>query len=1017
LCESTRALALVGKRIGRFEILAVQGRGQFGIVYRARDTELARMVAVKVMRCAGRRDQLITGALFRAEAAAAARLQHPNIVTLFDHGTFEGTRYLVLELLEGETLRDRLARAPRLTAHEALAVIGDVTRALVEAHAAGVTHRDIKPSNVFLCTSGQVKVLDFGLARLQGPAATEPVGPAEEAGSLAQAGTPRYMAPELFQGHPADACSDVYAVGITLLELVAGPPELADGGPVEQQICRAQLAPRLRRLLQSATAARRDDRFQDAGELLVALSRVRDELIISRRTRRGRSLALAAALVAVAATATYRCARRSPPAVNLAVAVLGFDDLAGHGETAWRSTALSEMLDTDLASSPSIRVAPQDRVVHARADLRVAEGGGLDARALHGLRRYLGVEYTVTGSYLSVASGSGTTTRIDVQLRDADGQLLDSVSETGGDSELLDIMARVGSRLRVRLTGTAISQEPAWTLRASMPRTTDAIRLYAEGLRRQRSADFQGASDVLVRAITAEPEFPLAHSALSQVLHSLGQEVRMRSEAKLAFERSAGLHRAERLAVEARYREAFDEWPRALELRRALHEFYPDDLEYGLELAEALVRHEAAADARAVIAELRRLPPPWRDDPRIDICEASAHASAALRKAIAISAADKATALGARWILARARVRESYAERELGELDRSLAAAEESLAICEALGDREGSAVALFNAATTRLLRGDPISLTIAVYERGLDLERKIGHQGEIAWMLLNIAFEELMAGDPARAAHALDEAEPIATDSGAGQAALLRAMQWQDQGDLENARTRLEQARRLLLDTGHGHGYELQVLGEVLMAQGRIDEARPPIERLLALDLPHESTWYLGGLLAMSRLEIEAGHPGRAEALARETLASCERTRNRLDLATAQATLAWVLVAERRFDEARAAAETALALATHSEETPEWLDARIALARARFGLHPDDVDGALAETQLALDRARDRGLVGRGYEARLAAGAIAAQAHRADAAAQLRALAQDAAEHGFGLVARKAKAAAELAP
>ena len=161
LRESARALALVGERIGRFEIVGVQGSGQFGVVYRARDMELARLVAVKVMRRSGRRDQPLTEALFRREAAATARLQHPNIVTLHDYGTFEGAPYLILELLEGETLRDRLDRAPPMAPRDALSIIGDVTSALVEAHAAGVIHRDIKPSNVFLCASGQVKVLDL----------------------------------------------------------------------------------------------------------------------------------------------------------------------------------------------------------------------------------------------------------------------------------------------------------------------------------------------------------------------------------------------------------------------------------------------------------------------------------------------------------------------------------------------------------------------------------------------------------------------------------------------------------------------------------------------------------------------------------------------------------------------------------------------------------------------------------------------------------------------------------------
>src|SRR5262249_49775228 len=154
-----------------------------------------------------------------------------------------------------------------------------------------------------------------------------------------------------------------------------------------------------------------------------------------------------------------------------------------------------------------------------------------------------------------------------------------------------------------------ITASEARTLRASMPTNSDAVRFYSEGLLRWRSSQLREARDLLGRAIAIEPQFPLAHSALSQVLYTLGEEREMRKESKIAFEASGNLRREERLLVEARYREANDEWPRALELRRMLHELFPDDLEYGLELANALDRHDQKNDALGVVAELRRLPP------------------------------------------------------------------------------------------------------------------------------------------------------------------------------------------------------------------------------------------------------------------------------------------------------------------------------------------------------------------------------------------------------------------------
>lgn len=1015
LYDYSSAEAVVGTRIGRFEIVGVQGRGGFGVVYRARDTELGRMVALKIMRQAARRDRSIPEALFRTEAAAAARLQHPNIVTLHDYGTFKGARYLILELLEGETLRDRLDRVSGLAALDALSIAIDVTHALVAAHAVGVIHRDIKPSNIFLCTGGQTKVLDLGLAQLHDPAEVVRQTQLGRA-TPTWAGTPPYMAPELFHGHEADECTDVFAMGVTLLEMLVGSTSWVTGPSIEGSVDQERMSPRLRQLIRRATASERAGRFQDASELLAALRRMRNDLTRARSSNRRLGMTVASVLAVATAAVAYRSFEPARRTSRSGIAVLGFEDLSGHGETAWLAAALSEMLHTDLVSSPAVRVASLEQVFHARTDLQLSERNRFDGATLRGLGRYLGVEYIVTGSYMSVASSDDSKIRIDVRLQDTAGQLLYAVSETDVSSHLLDVVARIASRLRVHLTGAEITTDEVRGLHVSMPKNMEAVRLYSEGLRRARSADPLGARDLLVRAVSADPDFPLAHSALSAVLHALREEVRMREEAQAAFELSKDLRQEERLLVEARYREAIGDWPHAFALRRELHDLVPDDLEHGLEFAEALDSHSRKDEARAVIAELRRLPPPWRDDPRIDLCEASATSSAVIRKALVTAAADKATALGARWVLARARVREAYVERELGELERSLAAAEESRTICESIGDREGLMIALFEIGTTQLLGGEPISATIVTYEQALTLARQIGDKVLVAQMLCNIASAYLAAGNPTQAALRLDEVEQLAADTAldAGtleQAGRFRAIQWQETGDLERALAQLEHVRQVSVAPHKDRA--LRVDGEVLMAQGELDQARSRFEEFLAMDQSHDSTWHAMTVLALSRLEIEEGRTERAEAHIRECIATCMRTHDESDLATAQAALALVLVTERRFDEARITAEAALRLTARSEAMPDWIDARIALSWALFGSHPDDVDAALAEARMALDKARERGLVGQAYEARLAASAIAAQVHRVDASTQLRVLAAEADEHGFGLIASKARAAA----
>lgn len=204
-----------GLSVGRFELVRELGRGGFGVVFEARDRQLGRRVALKAMRPGHHPARLQEGWL-QAEAEAAAQLNHPNIVTLFDVGSWEGGPYLIMELLVGEGLDARLARGA-LGMDEALAVAVDVARALAHAHRARVVHRDLKPSNVFVTDAGWVKVLDFGLAHVFG---AEPIA----------GGTPRYAAPEQARGAPPDARADVYGAAVVLHETLTGTvPEEASG--------------------------------------------------------------------------------------------------------------------------------------------------------------------------------------------------------------------------------------------------------------------------------------------------------------------------------------------------------------------------------------------------------------------------------------------------------------------------------------------------------------------------------------------------------------------------------------------------------------------------------------------------------------------------------------------------------------------------------------------------------------------------------------------------------------------
>ncbi len=270
-----------GTQLGPYEILSPLGAGGMGEVYRARDTRLGREVAIKLLPAKYSKDAERLRR-FEQEARAAGMLNHPNILTVYDVGTHQGSPYLVSELLEGETLRDRI-RAAQLSTRKTVDYALQIARGLAAAHAKGITHRDLKPQNLFLTRDGRVKILDFGLAKLTAPeletdqadASTLPAG--TEPGAVL--GTVGYMSPEQVRGRPADHRSDIFSFGAILFEMLTRRQAFHGESAVETMnailkedlpefpAMPQDLSPALERLLRHCLEKNPDDRFQSARDL------------------------------------------------------------------------------------------------------------------------------------------------------------------------------------------------------------------------------------------------------------------------------------------------------------------------------------------------------------------------------------------------------------------------------------------------------------------------------------------------------------------------------------------------------------------------------------------------------------------------------------------------------------------------------------------------------------------------------------------------------------------------------
>ena len=277
-----------GRRLGRYEILSPLGAGGMGEVYRARDSKLKRDVAVKVL------PGYVSGdpeflARFEREASAVAALSHPNILSIFDFGNEDGVAFAVMELLEGNTLREMLAAGP-ISQRKAADYAQQVARGLWAAHERGVVHRDLKPENLFVTKDGQVKILDFGLAKNVGRAAPGKQTSAPTVSGHTQPGTVMgtvgYMSPEQVRGLTADHRSDIFCLGAVLYEMLSGrrafsgataadtmsailnaePPELSGSG--------RKVPPGLDRIVRHCLEKNAEERFQSARDLAFALESV-----------------------------------------------------------------------------------------------------------------------------------------------------------------------------------------------------------------------------------------------------------------------------------------------------------------------------------------------------------------------------------------------------------------------------------------------------------------------------------------------------------------------------------------------------------------------------------------------------------------------------------------------------------------------------------------------------------------------------------------------------------------------
>jgi serine/threonine protein kinase/tetratricopeptide (TPR) repeat protein/TolB-like protein len=659
-----------------------------------------------------------------------------------------------------------------------------------------------------------------------------------------------------------------------------------------------------------------------------------------------------------------RISTQPPLKQRRTVAVLNFKNATSRPESAWLSTALPEMLTTELAAGEKLRTITGDEVAQMM-NLSPPNSDSLTAQTSSQVGKSLGADLVVVGSYVVLPGGK---LRLDLHLQDvAAGETLLSVNETGEQDDLFDLVSHAGAQLREKCGVGQVNPQDEAGVRAALPSNPEASRFYAEGLAELRVGDAIAARDLLQKAVAADPTHALAHSALAAAWALLGYDEKARLSSKSAYELSASLSREDRLLTEARYRETTKEWGAAAESYRALFKFFPDDLEYGLLLAGAQMHGGKGKEALATVESLRRLPPPAGSDPRIDLAASEAWRSLGDFKqgqAFAKRAAQEARTQNAKLLLARALYLQGSILENLGDPNGAMAAVEESGRIYQSVGDRNGLASTIEVTGQVLEDRGDYPG-ALGKFNDELAVAREVGNRRAESSALNNMALVLSQQGDAEQARKMYEKAgsifREISDHSNYAMTLINIAGIKQNEGDLAGAKKTYDEVHTLFSEINDQNGIALSLtgIGTVLDGQGDSAGAKKVLEQAIALDLAGQTNPSTDKLIGLGDALQHLGDLPGARKKYEDALALARAAGDKRVAAYALAGLGSLALTAADFAQARKDYEDALASRNDLGEKDNIAATRVALAELAIEEgHPGAAEGPAREARDEFQRA-----------------------------------------------------------